>query len=115
MYSKWYVVILFIFSLVLSACVKEKNENVIKIEEIVTYVDPLRVRAAEISSVMEDRLLIAQLLISGIDGREKLSQNTIDMLTDIPTGGIMLFKYNLNSDKDTISALLSETSALLKR
>jgi len=100
-----------IFCFFLFSCVKKEATTE---EEIVAYIDPLRVRATEISSAMEDRLLIAQLLISGIDGREKLSQNTIDMLTDIPTGGIMLFKYNLNSDKDSISTLLSETSALIK-
>lgn len=76
-------------------------------------VDPLRLRAAEITSSIDDRLLAAQLLISGIDGRERLPQNMIDLFTEIPPGGIMLFRYNLNTNADTIRSFLRLTSRFI--
>ncbi|MCL2809438.1 MAG: glycoside hydrolase family 3 protein [Treponema sp.] len=77
------------------------------------YIDPLRERATEIVSLMDDRILAAQVLISGIDGNRNLSPNMIELFTEIPAGGIMLFRYNLNTDSITIRNFLNEASAFL--
>jgi hypothetical protein len=42
-------------------------------DEILPVIDPIRIRAAEIASSMDDRLLAAQVLISGIDGSGSIS------------------------------------------
>jgi len=76
--------------------------------------DPFHVRAKEIAASMDDRLLAAQILISGIDGAESLSENMIKLFTDIPAGGIMLFKYNLNTDNNAIKARNERIKALIK-
>ena len=76
--------------------------------------DPLRVRALEIASSMETSFLAAQVLISGIDGRGSLPIYITELLKEIPAGGVMLFSYNLNTDKDSISSMLDETSSLIK-
>ncbi|MCL2800907.1 MAG: glycoside hydrolase family 3 protein [Treponema sp.] len=73
-------------------------------------IDPLRLQAEEIANSMNDRLLAAQLLISGIDGRESLSQNMMELLTDIPAGGIMFFRYNIDANTGTIRSFLSQIS-----
>jgi beta-N-acetylhexosaminidase len=83
-------------------------------EENTAIVDPLYVRAQEIVNSMDSRLLVSQLLISGIDGAEKLSVNMIELLTAIPAGGIMLFRYNLNFDNDAIRNQLTQVSSLVK-
>jgi len=104
----FYVFLLFLF--VLSSCIKVP----VKEEEPEINIDPLRIRAEEIALSMNDNLLAAQLLISGIDGTERLSQNMIELLTEIPAGGIMFFRYNLNTNSGTIKNFLSEISILIK-
>jgi len=86
-----------------SAPVNEKN----------AVIDPLRVRAMEIASSMDNRLLAAQILISGIDGAENLSESMINLFTAIPTGGIMLFRYNLNTGNDAIQARNAQIKSLI--
>jgi len=83
-------------------------------EENTVIDDPLRVRAHEIASSMDNRLLASQVLISGIDGAESLSENMIDLFTNIPAGGIMLFKYNLNTDNDIIQARNAIIESLIR-
>jgi len=90
----------------------ENEEN--NKENAVIIIDPLRVRAQEIASSMDDRLLVSQILISGTDGAEKMSAGMIELFTGIPAGGIMLFKYNLNVDNSAIQAHLAEISSLIR-
>jgi beta-N-acetylhexosaminidase len=106
--------------LLLPSCVRREavnqNKNTVnsdKNEDTIEIIDPLRLRAAEIASSFDDRLLVAQVLISGIEGKGKLSDNIAALLTEFPTGGIMLFRYNLDTDNDSIRALLSQTAALV--
>jgi beta-N-acetylhexosaminidase len=70
-------------------------------------------RAREISASLDDRLLAAQVLISGIEGNGSLTSNTVSLLSEFPTGGIMLFKYNLDTDNDSIRALINQTASLV--
>jgi len=77
-------------------------------------IDPLRAKALETASSMDNRLLSAQILISGIDGAEGLSDNMIELFTAIPAGGIMLFRYNLNTDNAAIQERLAQIKSLIK-
>jgi len=86
-----------------SAPVNEEND----------VIDPLRARAQEIAASMDDRLLAAQILISGVDGAESLSENMIELFTAVPAGGIMLFKYNLNTDNGSIQARNAQIKSLI--
>ncbi|MCL2213966.1 MAG: glycoside hydrolase family 3 protein [Treponema sp.] len=76
-------------------------------------IDPLRIRAEEIASSLDDSLLASQVLISGIDGRGSLPLHVSQMLKNIPAGGVMLFRYNLNTSNEEIKNLLSETASLI--
>jgi len=106
----FFLVILVLFILI--SCLKSaENTEEIVIEPLA--IDPLLIRAGEIISEMDDRLLVSQILISGIDGRETLPSNMTALLTEIPAGGIMLFKYNLNTDNEKIKGFIKETADLI--
>jgi len=98
----------------LSSCVGRVVTPVIE-EESVVIEEPLRVRAREIASLLDNRLLASQVLISGIDGNKGMSVKMIELFTAIPTGGIMLFKYNLNTDNDAIQARHEQIKSLIKK
>jgi len=106
----WLVVNLLFLIFPLSSCSKKQ---VITEEEVVPIIDPVRKRAQEITSAMDERLLAAQVLISGIGGSASLTPNNIEMFTEIPPGGIMFFRYNLNSDNETIRGFLTEADSLI--
>jgi len=110
-------IILFLFFnlFVITTCVKQHDiePEITEIEEPAAEIDPDYLRVREIVLGMDERLLAAQVLISGIDGAGNLANNTIDLLTEIPTGGIMLFKYNLNIDNDSIRNMLTQTKAVI--
>jgi beta-N-acetylhexosaminidase len=71
-------------------------------------------RAVEIALSLDDSLLAAQLLVCGIDGRENLPPHMANLFTGCPPGGVMLFRYNLNTDNDTIRGFLAETVSFIK-
>jgi len=95
----------------LSSCVGRVSSPV---GEKSAVIDPIRVRAQEIASAMDNRLLAAQILISGIDGAENLPDNMKELFTAIPAGGIMLFKYNLNTDNNAIQTRNAKIKSLIK-
>jgi beta-N-acetylhexosaminidase len=71
-----------------------------------------RERAARLASSLDDRLLTAQVLMSGIDGKAPaLPEDMQALLAYSPVGGIMLFKYNLDTEKGAIRAFLDRCSA----
>jgi beta-N-acetylhexosaminidase len=70
-------------------------------------------QAAKIVSSMAERLLASQVLITGLDGKSSLSPAMETLLREIPPGGIMLFKYNLDSGKDGIRSFLALSSDLV--
>jgi beta-N-acetylhexosaminidase len=72
-----------------------------------------RVRATELASALDDRLLAAQVIMAGLDGKEKLNRTMQDIYRSVPPGAVMLFRYNLDSEKDAVRALLSECSAFI--
>jgi len=103
--------------LILPACVKREtvnhNEGAVNEEKNEIVIDQKRLRAEEIALSLDDRLLAAQILISGIDGKGTLPAQIAALLKETPAGGIMLFRYNLDTDNDSIRAMLSQTSALI--
>ena len=76
-------------------------------------IDPIRLRAAEIVFSMDDQLLVSQLLISSVNGSEKLSDHTVKLLTEIPAGGVILYRFNLDADNDTIRGFISQIASVI--
>jgi len=107
--------------LLLPSCIKREyvnhNNNEVngdKNGDGIDKIDANRLRASVVAASLEDRLLASQLFISGIEGKGKLAPHIITLLKETPPGGIMLFKYNLDSDNDSIRSLLEQTSELVK-
>jgi beta-N-acetylhexosaminidase len=70
-------------------------------------------RAAIIAASMDDSALAAQVLLTGIDGRGALPSAMGALLGRIPAGGVMLFRFNLNTSTEDVRRLLAETSGLI--
>jgi beta-N-acetylhexosaminidase len=70
-------------------------------------------RAALLAASLDDRLLAAQVIISGIDGRGTLSAGMRILLEECPAGGIILFRYNLDTETGAIQNLIAESAALI--
>jgi len=107
--------------LIFPACVKRSDVNLNQTtvneaenDEIAAKNRLIRARSVEIASSLDDRLLAAQVFICGIDGRGSLPPHMKLLLGEFPTGGVMLFKYNLDTENDAIRALLSETVSLIE-
>ena len=72
-----------------------------------------REQAAAIAASLDDHALAAQVLLTGIEGRTSLSPAMRYLLSRIPAGGVMFFRGNLNTPKEDVRQLLSETAALV--
>ncbi|MDR0443164.1 MAG: glycoside hydrolase family 3 protein [Treponema sp.] len=83
-------------------------------EEIFIAPDPIQIRAAEIVSSLDDRILTAQLFICAVDGRGKLSEQSKTLLTRCPAGGMIFFGYNLNTPDDAIRSFIAEIVSAIK-
>jgi beta-N-acetylhexosaminidase len=102
--------------LMLTACVKREtavNEVSNEINTVGETIDPVRLRAREIASTLNGRLLAAQVIICGIDGKGSLPPHMKSLLEECPAGGVMLFKYNLNTENSAIRNLTDETVSLI--
>jgi beta-N-acetylhexosaminidase len=71
-------------------------------------------QAAEIAASMSDSVLAAQVLLAGIDGKTRLTPAMRSILERVPTGGVVLFSYNLDTPKEDVKKLLAETTSLVK-
>ena len=78
-----------------------------------SYASASELQAARIAASLDDNALAAQVLMTGIDGRLSLSPFVKTSLERIPAGGIMLFRYNLDSSREEVKRLLSETFDLV--
>jgi beta-N-acetylhexosaminidase len=76
-------------------------------------IEELRASAAGIVAEMDDRALTGQVVISGLDGKLRLGETMRRLLVENPPGAIMLFSYNLDSDKEAARALLAECSRVV--
>ena len=109
------IIFFLICLLFFTSCIRHVNVNHQEVTvNRVRKTDPVREQAVRIASSMDDRLLAAQVLISGIDGKGSLSSNMQTLFKEIPAGGIMLFSYNLNTDNDTIRNYIDETVTIIK-
>lgn len=72
--------------------------------------DALRERAAHLVGDLDDRVLAAQVLLTGIDGKGALDSGMAALLRRIPAGGVMLFRYNLSIKKTEIAPFLKTVS-----
>ena len=66
-----------------------------------------------IAAGLDERQLAAQVIMAGIDGQGYLNRDMQVLLDECPAGGIMLFRYNLDSSPEEIQRLVSETSAYI--
>ncbi|MDR1047434.1 MAG: glycoside hydrolase family 3 protein [Treponema sp.] len=73
----------------------------------------LREQAEALAASLDDRRLAAQVIMTGIDGKGGLGSVMADILKDVPAGALMLFKYNLNTSKEEVRALLSDCSEFI--
>ena len=122
-YLLWYTAPMrFLFAsliclLLIPACersfVNHETEAADIVESKNTEPDPLRIRALEIASSLNDSLLTSQLLISGIDGKESLQPLIKIIFENHPPGGVMLFRYNLSTGKESIHNHLSQVFSLI--
>jgi len=89
-----------------SPAIEAENANV-------RYDRAVRELAGRIAEALDDRQLAAQVLVTGIDGKGNLHWLMRSLLEDCPAGGIMLFRYNLDTDTGSIQALIAETAELV--
>jgi len=100
--------------LLIPACERRAvNHESERINETGVKSGTLWTRALETASSLDDRLLTSQLLISGIDGKGSLQPKIEALFAEHPPGGVMLFRYNLNTDTDSIRNLLSQVSSFI--
>jgi beta-N-acetylhexosaminidase len=77
-------------------------------------IDSDLIRATAIASSLDNRLLAAQALICGIDGKGRLPLHMITLLTECPAGGVILFRYNLDTGNEDIRNLIEQTASLIR-
>lgn len=75
--------------------------------------EELKEKAARIVAEMDDRALTGQVIISGLDGKTSLGETMRRLLSENLPGAIMLFSYNLDTDKETVRSLLAECSRVV--
>jgi beta-N-acetylhexosaminidase len=108
-----YRLLFFLFCLVLfPACHGQKKEP--QEPEVKAEVDANLKRSFDIASSMDDSILVSQILMTGIEGKGSLSAGMLELLELYPAGGVMLFRYNLDTDNDSIRALISQTVSLIE-
>jgi len=106
--------------LLLPACTKRMVNhdanavNEVENDEITVKIDPFRVRAQEIAASLDDRLLATQALICGVDGMGSLPSHIKGLLAEFPAGGVMLFRYNLDTENENIANFVGEAVSLIK-
>jgi beta-N-acetylhexosaminidase len=72
-----------------------------------------REQAVRFAAALDDRLLAAQVIVSGVDGRGSLGRDMQTLLRECPSGGIVLFRYNLDTENAAIRSLIAESAALI--
>jgi beta-N-acetylhexosaminidase len=69
--------------------------------------------AARIAASLDDRILAAQVLLSGTDGRTDLDPVMGRIFAQCPPGGVILFRYNLGPDGGTIRRFLARIAGVV--
>lgn len=89
----------------------EEDSSFHMVEEVPAEED--RAWAGNIAAALDDRLLTAQVIMTGIEGKDALSRVMKGLLLDNPPGGIMLFKYNLDTETEGIRPFIDECVSLI--
>jgi beta-N-acetylhexosaminidase len=122
MRSVFLIVSLFLFSTLFSGCTPERKspeENAAaqaeenQEEPSQDAFGALYEQAARIAAGLDSRQLAAQLILAGIDGKGHLTRDMQTLLGGCPAGGVMLFRYNLDTPAEEIQNLVAEVSALI--
>jgi beta-N-acetylhexosaminidase len=72
-----------------------------------------REQARERAAALDDPSLAAQVIMSGIDGNGALTPLMGKILEEVRPGAVILFGYNLNTDKGGIRRYMGEVSRLI--
>ena len=75
--------------------------------------DPAADFALELAASLNNSDLAAQVLLTAIDGKQNLVPAMRSLLQKIPAGGLMLFRFNLDTSKAEVKALLSGSAVLV--
>ncbi|MDR0785086.1 MAG: glycoside hydrolase family 3 protein [Treponema sp.] len=77
------------------------------------FMEEIKKKAAIIAAAMSDKALTGQVVIAGLDGKKSLGGTMRRLLAENLPGAIMLFSYNLDTDKETARSLLAECSRVV--
>ncbi|MDR2758436.1 MAG: hypothetical protein LBB78_03555, partial [Spirochaetaceae bacterium] len=72
-----------------------------------------REQARSLAAALDDRSLAAQVIMTGIDGNGILTAPMREILREVPAGGAMLFRHNLDTDKPGIRSFTTEISRII--
>jgi beta-N-acetylhexosaminidase len=73
-----------------------------------------REQARSLAAALDDRSLAAQVIMTGIDGKGALTAPMETILREVPAGGAMLFRRNLDTDKEGIRLFTAEISRVIR-
>ncbi|MDR0690374.1 MAG: glycoside hydrolase family 3 protein [Spirochaetaceae bacterium] len=73
-----------------------------------------REQARSLAAALDDRNLTAQVIITGIDGKGALTAPMEEILRDVPAGGAMLFRHNLDTDPAGVRSFTAEISRIIR-
>jgi beta-N-acetylhexosaminidase len=90
----------------------EKNENAVPPAPSLDAGETHLIEARRIAQTLSTEELAGQLIMSGIDAAGALSDEEKRRLSDVRPGAIMLFRKNLNIDKELIQIETNDINAL---
>lgn len=70
-----------------------------------------RERSLRIARSLAPEALAAQVLMSGVEGKEEPSPDMKELLSEIPLGALMLFKYNIADSPRSVHAFIAQCTA----
>lgn len=70
-----------------------------------------REESRRIARALEPETLAAQVLMSGVDGKETLQVDMKKLLSEIPVGAMVLFKYNIADSPRAVHAFIAECTS----
>ena len=114
-----FLLIIITFCFIFTSCLRQSIVNpdgsvVNKRRRPAVEIDQISANVKSLSSSMDNRLLVSQVIISGVDGRASLSQHMKTLFKEIPPGGVMFFSYNLNTSNDSIKSFINEIVTVIK-
>ncbi|MCL2880510.1 MAG: glycoside hydrolase family 3 protein [Treponema sp.] len=71
----------------------------------------MRAEAGQIARNLDAGQLSAQVMLCGIDGKGQLGRDMQILLDECPAGGVILFRYNLDTKPAEIQNLITQASA----